>query len=400
VSEPGPPPLVADLHVHYPMHVLSGDRDVTLGRMVRVRRRQGLGDKLRGAVLALASRLLNYRSWGAGPRVTVDFLAAGGVRVALSVLYSPFDEMDLDERYGALPEPGYFARLLEQLAQVEAEVAGHAGATVVHDSAELDRALKADLVGLVHCVEGGFHLGPTPADVDANVTTLAGRGVAYVTLAHLFWRRVAANAPAIPFLPDAIYNRIFPQQAGVGLTELGEAAVRAMYRERMLIDVSHMRPDSVEETFALLDRLDRESGTAAAEHPVISSHAGYRFGPQVYNHDEAAVRAIAARGGVIGLILAQHQLNDGVRKRETKTFEESFDVIVRHVDRLHEITGSHEHVAIGSDFDGFIKPTMGGLERSSDLARLPAALTTRYGAADAERMLSGNVLRVLRTALR
>ena len=400
MSEPGPLPLVADLHVHYPMHVLSGDRDVTLGRMVRIRRRQGVGDKFRGAVLALASRLLNYRSWDAGPRVTVDFLAAGGVRVALSVLYSPFDEMDLDERYGALPEPGYFARLLEQLEQVEAEVAGHAGATVVHDAAELDRALQGGLVGLVHCVEGGFHLGPTPADVDANVTTLAGRGVAYVTIAHLFWRRVAANAPAIPFLPDAIYNRIFPQQAGVGLTELGEAAVRALYRERMLIDLSHMRPDSVDETFALLDRLDQESGAAPADHPVISSHAGYRFGPQVYNHDESAVRRIAARGGVIGLILAQHQLNDGVRKRETKTFEESFEVIARHVDRLREITGSHEHVAIGSDFDGFIKPTMGGLERSSDLARLPAALTARYGAADAERMLSGNVLRVLRTALR
>ena len=399
MSEPAPLPLVADLHVHYPMHVLSGDRDVTLGRMVRIRRREGVGDKFRSAVLALASRLLNYRSWDAGPRVTVDFLAAGGVRVALSVLYSPFDEMDLDERYGALPEPGYFARLLEQLEQVEAEVAGHSGATIVHDTAELDLALQGGQVGLVHCVEGGFHLGPTPADVDANVTTLAGRGVAYVTIAHLFWRRVAANAPAIPFLPDAIYNRIFPQEAGVGLTELGEAAVRALYRERMLIDVSHMRPDSVDETFALLDRLDQESGAAPADHPVISSHAGYRFGPQVYNHDEGAVRRIAARGGVIGLILAQHQLNDGVRKRETKTFEESFEVIARHVDRLRQITGSHEHVAIGSDFDGFIKPTMGGFERSSDLARLPAALTARYGAADAERMLSGNVLRVLRTAL-
>jgi microsomal dipeptidase-like Zn-dependent dipeptidase len=393
------PQLVADLHVHYPMHVLSGDRDVTLGRMVRIRRREGLGNKARGAILWVASRLLNYRSWDAGPRVTVDFLAAGGVRVALSVLYSPFDEMDLDEPYGATPEPGYFARLLEQMAQVEIEVSDHPGATVIHSVADLDRSLAGNLVGLVHCVEGGFHLGSTPAEVDANVTTLAARGVAYVTLAHLFWRRVAANAPAIPFLPDMVYNRLFPQKAGVGLTDLGEAAVRALYRERMLIDVSHMRPDSVAATFALLDRLDRETGAATTDHPVISSHAGYRFGPQLYNHDEAAVRAIAARGGVIGLILAQHQLNDGVRKKETKTFEESFDVIARHVDRLREITGSHEHVAIGSDFDGFIKPTMGGLERSSDLARLPAALTARYGAADTERILSGNVLRVLRTAL-
>ena len=106
------------------MHVLSGDRDVTLGRMVRVRRREGAGNKARGAILWVASRLLNYRSWDAGPRVTADFLAAGGVRVGLSVLYSPFDEMDLDEPYGALPEPGYFARLLEQLEQVEAEIGG------------------------------------------------------------------------------------------------------------------------------------------------------------------------------------------------------------------------------------------------------------------------------------
>ena len=136
-----------------------------------------------------------------------------------------------------------------------------------------------------------------------------------------------------------------------------------MYREGMLIDVSHMRGDALEETFELLNRLDRESGAAPTEHPVIASHSGYRFGKQKYNLDDEAVRRVAARGGVIGLILAQHQLNDGVVKK-TKTFEESFEVIARHADRLREVTGSHEHTAIGSDFDGFIKPTMGGLERS------------------------------------
>jgi len=382
------------------MHVLSGDRERTLGHMTRVRPRPGLGDKFRGAVLWVASRLLNYRSWDAGPRVTADFLAAGGVRVALSVLYSPFDEMDLDEPYGAAPEPGYFGRLLEQIDLVEDDVAGRPQATVAHDTAELDAALAAGRVALVHCVEGGFHLGTTPAEVDANVTRLAQRGVAYVTLAHLFWRRVAANAPAIPFLPDPLYNRLFPQPAGVGLTDLGEAAVRAMHREHMLVDVSHMRGDTLEQTFALLERLDGESGEAAVERPVVASHAGFRFGKQVYNLDEASVLRVAARGGVIGLILAQHQLNEGVRKGETKTFEQSFEVISRHIDRIREITGSHDHVGLGTDFDGFIKPTMGGLERASDLARLPAALTAAYGAADAERMLSGNALRVLRTALR
>ena len=81
-----------------------------------------------------------------------------------------------------------------------------------------------------------------------------------MTLAHLFYRRIATNAPALPMLSDALYNRIFCQPRGVGLTELGEAAVRAMYEHRVLVDVSHMRAEALRDTFSLLDRLDDESG--------------------------------------------------------------------------------------------------------------------------------------------
>ena len=116
------------------MHVLAGDREAALQRMVKVRGRDGIGGKARGAILWVASRLLNYRSWDAGPRVTLDFLAQGGVRVALSVLYSPFDEMDLDEPYGAKPEAGYFDALLGQLETIETEVAGSPDAVVVHSA--------------------------------------------------------------------------------------------------------------------------------------------------------------------------------------------------------------------------------------------------------------------------
>jgi len=63
---------------------------------------------------------------------------------------------------------------------------------------------------------------------------------------------------------------------------------------------------------------------------------------------------------------------------------------------LAEITGSHRHTGIGSDFDGFIKPTMGGLESMSDMRTLEEALRDRYGSADAEAICSGNALRVLR----
>ena len=108
--------------------------------------------------------------------------------------------------------------------------------------------------------------------------------------------------------------------------------------------------------------------------PVVASHAGYRFGRQRYMLDERAVERIAERDGVIGLIFAQHQLTDGVRRAPTRTFEESFEVIERHVERIREITGSHRHTAIGSDFDGFIKPTLGGLESMADMAAVERAL--------------------------
>ena len=78
---------------------------------------------------------------------------------------------------------------------------------------------------IIHCIEGGFALGVTATEIAANVEELARSGVAYVTLAHLFWRGVATNAPAIPFVPDSLYKLLFPSR-GVGLTALGTAAVR------------------------------------------------------------------------------------------------------------------------------------------------------------------------------
>ncbi len=98
---------------------------------------------------------------------------------------------------------------------------------------------------------------------------------------------------------------------------------------------------------------------------------------------------------MIGLIFAQHQLKDGLRG-SAQSFDESFDVLASHLDRIAELTGSHRHSAIGSDLDGFIKPTLGGLESMADMSRLEPALRARYGAADAELIASGNAVRLLR----
>jgi microsomal dipeptidase-like Zn-dependent dipeptidase len=129
--------------------------------------------------------------------------------------------------------------------------------------------------------------------------------------------------------------------------------------------------------------------------PVISSHAGYRFGSQEYMHDTGQIQQIKRRDGVIGLIMAHHQLDDGIRKENTTSLDETMEVIDRHVGEIASITGDHRHVAIGSDLDGFIKPTVGGVENMAAMSALEAKLRDRYGA-DADLIASENALRVLR----
>ena len=130
--------------------------------------------------------------------------------------------------------------------------------------------------------------------------------------------------------------------------------------------------------------------------PVIASHVGAASaGPpdHAYNLTPETMRSIRDRGGVIGVIAAQHLLGP------TATPDDSRKLLCGHIDAIHDAVGSHEHTAIGTDLDGFIKPTLTGLERAEDLADLQEWLRDLYPN-DAEAILHGNVERVLRTTLR
>lgn len=387
--------MIVDLHSHYPMHLVADEPGEVLDLVTSQKGPRRLLDGLRGVLVGLASRFANYPSFDSGPRVTIPRLKAGGVRVALSVLYSPFDEMDFGEPYGAAPQPDYFGSVVRQIELVEHAVAGHPGvARIARDPEAVEEALDAGEIALVHAVEGGFHLGATPAEIERNVGRLARRGVVYVTPAHLFWRGVATNANAIPFLPDRLYDLLFPQP-DEGLSELGRALVSALVGEGLLVDLTHMSCRSLDDTFALLDELD-----PGREKPVFASHGAFRFGDEHYNLDTATIERIAARDGVVGLIMATRKLTDGLPLRRPGDLAESVEVLARHVDRIAAITGSHRHTAIGTDLDGFIKPTLAGIDTASDLARLEQALRDRYGDADGELICSANALRLLRAGWR
>jgi microsomal dipeptidase-like Zn-dependent dipeptidase len=377
--------VIADLHCHYPMHLLPEEhepRERAKGFFAQLR------DSFDRASEEVTGRLLNNPSWGSGWRVDLDGLERGGARLVCSVLYCPPDEFTLDPT----PRPASFDDLRDQLEYVESNLQqlDRAGTrhVIARRAGQLD---DRDRVAFVHCVEGGFHLGPDADTIDANVGWLADRGVLCITLAHLFFRGVATNAQAIPALTDTEYNDIF-HQPDTGLTVLGRTAVRAMYEHKVLVDISHMNQTAIDETFALIEQMDAESGNDPASYPVIATHVGMRDAnsdAQAYNLDVGTARRVQERGGLIGVIMAQHQIG------ATNTEDQSRELLRRHIAAI-AAAGERGYgaVAIGSDLDGYIKPTLAGLEHASDLALLEGWIREDFPK-DADAILYDNARRLI-----
>ncbi|MFC1706522.1 dipeptidase [Planctomycetota bacterium] len=166
------------------------------------------------------------------------------------------------------------------------------------------------------------------------------------------------------------------EETGSRLTSFGRELVREAERLGMVLDVSHLS-DS-----CFWDLLEHVSM------PVIASHSNVRaLCDHRRNLDDDQIRAIAERGGVIGLNFYGPFLTAEDGDRAT------VDDVVRHALGLLERVGP-DHVGIGSDFDG-IKQGPEGLE---DPTRFPALRKrlAHEGVAEKEleRIFFGNFRRV------
>lgn len=386
--------MLVDLHAHYPMHVIPPDQPDQLQRPGALERMvDWKGARFRARLLDWISQHANYE--GNDPEdasVTPAGMTAGDVGIALSVLYWPFDEFRFG--YRAPPEQPFIEIILEQAQWVEQSLKDSApGWIVIDDAAKLTAAAEGKTRGLVHCTEGGFGLGSGVAEVRASVNRLADAGLAYITLAHLFWKHIATNAPALPFMPDWVYRRIF-RQPDAGLSPEGWAAAEEMVKRNVLIDVSHMSERSFDDVMKIVPE---GSGT-----PVIATHSAARLdgNPLAYNLGREQVEQIAARGGVVGLIMCTHYIAPH-HGWEPKDRPQSLQALKAHIDRIAEWTGSsgepsYDQIAIGTDLDGFIKPALEGLKDMEDMAPLQSWLREHYGPENAKKISSGNALRMLR----
>ena len=200
-----------------------------------------------------------------------------------------------------------------------------------------------------------------------------------------------------------------------GLSPLGRKWVATMNRLGILIDASHASDEAFDQILAL------------SKAPIILSHSGPKA---AFNHprnlDDARIRALAAKGGVIQVNSAfLAQINNSSERARLDDMKSRFDAMTPEVQRklaaryaaldakaplqdadfemfmanlLHvlKLVGP-DHVGIGADWDGG-----GGVKGMEDVAALPKIterlLKAGYSEADIGKIWSGNAMRVLAAA--
>ena len=172
------------------------------------------------------------------------------------------------------------------------------------------------------------------------------------------------------------------------LSDLGRDLLGEMERLGVILDVSHLAEESFWEA------LDRFSGR------VIASHSNCReYAPTDRHLSDDMIRALGKRDAVIGTVLSNSFLVGGWKETHEPVH---LDAVVRHIDRICQLTGSARHCGLGSDFDGGfgVETTPEEFDSVADLARVADELRARgYGDPDIEGILGANWIRLLSDSL-
>jgi membrane dipeptidase len=286
----------------------------------------------------------------------------------------------------------------EQIDLVHRMVARYPNDLELALSAEdVERIVKAGKIASLIGIEGGVAI----EDDLAQLRAFAALGARYMTLTHnvtLDWADAATDA-----------------HRHDGLTPFGERVVREMNRLGMLVDISHVSPDTMADAL----RVSRA--------PIIASHSSaFAIAHHPRNVPDAILKELPKNGGVImvnfysGFVVPEYARKlDAARKElkakypDPKAYREAFEAwsksnklprgtisdVADHIDHIVKVAGI-DHVGIGSDFDGITAWPV-GLEDVSSYPRLTEELLKRsYSETDVHKILGGNILRAFRVARR
>src|SRR5256714_2616916 len=206
-----------------------------------------------------------------------------------------------------------------------------------------------------------------------------------------------------------------------GLNDFGKQVIREMNRLGMMVDVSHLSDK------AFWDIINTSTK------PIVATHSGCRaITDMPRNLTDEMIVALAKTGGVVNVIFYPEHIEPGYSEKKKRVDEEisslvrrasdeergdgahkklardrvrareylkrlppvSVSRIVDHIDHIVKLVGI-DHVGIGSDFDG-IQAVPADLSSVADLPNLTKELLRRsYSENDIDKILGGNMLRVM-----
>jgi membrane dipeptidase len=300
--------------------------------------------------------------------------------------------------------PPAVKRALDQIDAVHEAARLHPGELLIATTAaDVRRAAAEHKIAALMGMEGGHMI-----DDDMRLLRIyAALGVRYMTLTHFKnnnWADSSTDKPA--------HN---------GLTAFGKDVVREMNRLGVMVDISHVADKTFYDALAI---------TSA---PVIASHSSCRaIANHPRNMTDDMLRAVAKNGGVVminyhaGFLSEEFRIasekrsgnvveamaamskrcggNEACTTMESERIDHeamakgtlpkvTWDKIVEHIDHAVKVAGA-DHVGLGSDFDGATMPL--GMEDASKLPKITDALLNKgYAERDVEKILGGNILRVM-----
>ena len=311
--------------------------------------------------------------WPSGPdpfhdssrRVDLPKMQRGGLSAACFVAYVP-----QVTRTPASEDAAYqrACAMLDQIGRMS-EARSAIPLRVASSAAAIEAAKRDGVLAIVPCVENGFAIG---ADL-ARIAELRAKGAIYMTLTHNGHNALADSCNPRRDLGDREVEH-------GGLSSIGKAAIAAMNRVGLLVDIAHTSRDTMVQA------------AEESRSPVVSSHSCVSaLCDHSRNMTDWQLDVIRDVKGVIQITAVSAFIKPNAKPEEV-TVADYCD----HIDHAVRRIGI-DHVGISSDFDG--GGGISGWHDASESHNVTSELLRRgYDRGALEKLWGGNFLRAMRVA--